>query len=57
MLARWRHTIERGAKMSYLGIGYQPTVLGRRISVVAYLLAWVYSIGVLVALARIAYAH
>jgi len=43
--------------MGYLGICHQPTLLGRRVSVVAYTLAVVYAVGVLGVLAWLARGH
>jgi len=57
MIARWRRTIARGATMGYLGIGHQPTALGRRVSVAAYALAVVYGVATLGAFAWMALRH
>jgi len=43
--------------MGYLGIGHQPTALGRRVSVAAYALAVVYGVATLGAFAWMALRH
>jgi hypothetical protein len=50
MKERLRQALSRGAAMGYLGIGHQPTQLGRRISVLGYALAVVLVVVVLGAL-------